>query len=196
MSWLPATLPAQVQAPEGLTFVPLTPALVDEDYAAVMRDIPMLRAWSGQDWPTTDFPITENLADLVRHDREQRERVALTYSVLIEGVVQGCIYCRPLLDALRSRTLEVPASARSASGDVVVCGWLHDRPAAALIGATMGWLQRPPFTFPRLWWQTSSQCPDQLAACDQLGLTAAVRLPAGDRTWELRSAPTGTDVTR
>ena len=80
-----------------MMFVPLTPALLDQDYAAVMRDITMLRAWSGQDWPTADFPIESNLADLVRHDREQRDGIALTYSVLLHGVVQGCIYVRPAL---------------------------------------------------------------------------------------------------
>ena len=44
MSWLPTALPQRVEI-DGLTFVPLTPALVEPDYAAVMRDIPMLRAF-------------------------------------------------------------------------------------------------------------------------------------------------------
>ena len=104
--WLPAELPAR-WTDGDLTFVPLTPALLRQDYAAVMRDIPMLRAWSGQDWPTADFALEANLADLQRHDREQQERVALTYSVLLDGVVQGCIYVQPFADALRSWGLEV-----------------------------------------------------------------------------------------
>jgi len=182
MSWLPESLPDRAVV-GGLEFVALTPAVVEADYAAVMRDIPMLRAWSGQDWPTATFPIEANLADLQRHHQEQRDRVALTYSVLLEGVVQGCIYVRPLRDALLTRGI---AAALVAADGVAVRGWLHDRPASVLIGATMAWLGNAPFTFPHLWWQTNTQCPDQLAACDALGLTTTLRFDATDRTWELR----------
>ena len=183
--WLPTFLPACVER-SGLTFIPLTPALVKPDYAAVMRDIPMLRAWSGQDWPTEAFPIEANLDDLIRHDREQTERVALTYSVLVNGVVQGCIYVQPLVAALAARTHEVGV-VTAEDGDVVVRGWLHDLPASDLIAACMSWLGGHPFTFPRLWWQTNSQCPDQLAACDALGLTEVLSVQDGDRAWEMRS---------
>ena len=187
-SWLPTDLPETVKVGD-LVFVPLTPALLDEDYAAVMRDVPMLRAWSGQDWPTSDFPLEDDLADLERHDREQRERVALTYSVLLDGVVQGCVYVRPLLDALRSRAATIADTMSLAEGDVVVRGWLHDASAVDLIAACMGWLTRPPFTFPRLWWQTNSECPEQLSACDALGFTDVLQFTGTDRDWELRAAP-------
>lgn len=187
-SWLPADLPDRVSVGD-LSFVPLTPALLDEDYAAVMRDVPMLRAWSGQDWPTTDFPIEDDLADLERHDREQRERIALTYSALLDDVVQGCIYVRPLLDALRTRDVAATDTSSAPSADVVVRGWLHDAPAIDLIAACMAWLTRPPFAFSRLWWQTNSECPDQLSACDELGLTDVLQFTGTDRAWELRTAP-------
>lgn len=187
-SWLPGNLPQRVER-AGMMFVPLTPALLDQDYAAVMRDITMLRAWSGQDWPTADFPIESNLADLVRHDREQRDGIALTYSVLLHGVVQGCIYVRPVLEALRTRGLEGAGSLQLVAADVVARGWLHDRAPADLIAASMSWLGAAPFTFPRLWWQASSACPDQLAACDELGLTDVLRFDGPGGTWELRSPP-------
>lgn len=183
--WLPASLPQRVDV-DGLAFVPLTPALVEPDYTAVMRDVPMLRAWSGQDWPTETFPIESNLDDLIRHDREQTERVALTYSVLIDGLVQGCVYVQPLAAALSARGLDSSIVAAD-EGDIVVRGWLHDRPALDLVRACMTWLTHPPFEFPRLWWQTNSQCPEQLAACDQLGLTRVISVQADDRTWEMRS---------
>ncbi len=183
--WLPTDLPAKVET-NGLTFIPLTSALVEADYAAVMRDIPMLRAWSGQDWPTETFPIECNLEDLIRHDREQADRVALTYSVLIDGVVQGCIYAQPLAAALAARNL-APDPVPADMGDVVVRGWLHDRPAFDLVEACMSWLGDVPFEFPRLWWQTNSLCPDQIVACDELGLTRAMSVQGEDRTWEMRS---------
>ncbi len=183
--WLPRELPDRVEI-DGLTFIPLTPALVDADYAAVMRDIPMLREWSGQDWPTETFQIDENLDDLIRHDREQTERVALTYSVLIDGTVQGCIYVRPMLAALRTRNLDAGGLAVDA-GDIAVRGWLHDRPAVDLIGASMSWLGSEPFAFPRLWWQTNSHCPEQLAACDALALHQVLSAEGDGRTWEMRA---------
>ncbi len=183
--WLPTSLPARVDS-GGLTFIPLTPALVEQDYAAVMRDIPLLRAWSGQDWPTETFLLEENLVDLIRHDREQTERVALAYSVLIDGTVQGCIYVRPLLAALRTRNLDVGGLSVEA-GDAVVRGWLHDRPAVDLIGVSMSWLRSEPFGFPRLWWQTNSHCPDQLAACDALGLDEVFGVEGDGQMWELRA---------
>lgn len=189
MSWLPAELPERVVIGD-LEFVPLTSALVEPDYAAVMRDIPMLRAWSGQDWPTTDFLLEANLADLERHHREQVERVALTYSVRIDGVVHGCIYVWPLPKSLGGRGIVVPDAVELPASDVIVRGWLHERPAADLIAACIRWLGIEPFTFPRLWWQTNSQCPDQLDACDVLGLTDSLEFAGADRTWHLRAAPT------
>ena len=188
MSWRPDALPALVEV-DGLVFVPLTPALVEPDYAAVMRDIPMLRAWSGQDWPTETFPIADNLADLERHHCEQLAGDALTYSVLIDGVVQGCVYVWPLAEAFQGRSVVRPLDAALPPDDVVVRGWLHERPADDLISATMAWLTTAPFTFPRLWWQTNSQCPDQLASCDRLGLTDSLSFDGGDRTWVLRATP-------
>lgn len=186
--WTAASLPQRVDAPNGLTFVPLTPALVEADYAAVMRDIPMLRAWSGQDWPTDDFPIEWNLEDLQRHDREQREGVALTYSALLDGVVQGCVYVRPMADALATRAVDMTVLTDVSLDDTVVRGWLHDRPAADLVEATTTWLAAEGLVHGRLWWQTNSRCPDQLAACDALGLTDTIELAGDDRTWVLRSA--------
>ncbi len=187
-SWLPEVLPDRILA-GGLTFVPLTPALVEPDYAAVMRDVAMLRAWSGQDWPTTDFPIEWNLADLERHHSEQQDRVALTYSILIDDSVQGCIYVMPLTQSLGGRGIEVPAGAALPAQDVVVRGWLHDASANSLIGAVVEWLTAPPFAFVRLWWQTNSHCPEQVSACDELGLTDALEFEGTDRRWVLRSRP-------
>lgn len=187
-SWLPADLPDEVVVGD-LTFVPLTPALVEPDYAAVMRDIPMLRAWSGQDWPTEDFPIEWNLEDLERHHREQQEGVALTYSILVDEVVQGCIYVWPLIGSLSGRGIVVPDGVVLPADDVVVRGWLHDAPAATLISACFSWLTAAPFTFPRVWWQANSECPAQVAACGELGLTETLQFDGTDRRWLLRSHP-------
>lgn len=188
MSWLPDALPQRVEI-GGLLFVPLTPALVEADYAAVMRDVPLLRAWSGQDWPTDTFPIADNLAELEVHEREQLDGVALTYSVLIDDVVQGCIYVWPFADAFQDRPVTTPDNFVVHPADAVVRGWLHDRPVADFIASTMAWLTATPFTWARLWWETNSHCPEHLEACDHLGLSDSITVDGTDRTWVLRAAP-------
>ena len=188
--WLPPTLPGRVRiASLGVEFVALTPLLLDEDYAAVMRDIPMLRDWSAQDWPTADFTKDENLVDLQRHDREQRDRVALTYSVLIDGAVIGCVYVRPFLDALRTRDVEPPTTAMGAATDAVARGWAHDISAEHLITATRLMLMLPPFDFTRIWWQTNTSVLAQIDACAASGLIESLTFVGATATWAMHTAP-------
>lgn len=188
MSWLPAALPQRVDVGE-ITFVPLTPTLLCADYAAVMRDIPMLRQWCGQDWPTLDFSLAENLADLERHGREQLDGVALTYSVFCEDVLIGCVYVRRIQDALQTRDVVLADPALLPSGDVAVRGWAHEIEAATLIAATLTFLQSAPFAFPRVWWQTNVECVAQLGACDEVGLTQQLSFGGPTTTWILASRP-------
>ena len=188
MSWLPDLLPDRYDV-GALRFVPLTPKIVAEDYAAVMRDPPMLRAWSASDWPADDFTIELNRADLEWHEREQLERIALTYSIIVDGVVDGCVYVRPFAEALSTRGMTMPTPLPQGADGAVVRGWLHRLPAAELVAATCEFLTAVPFEFPSLWWQTNTDCPDQLTACDALGLTREVLLPGDATTWVLRCMP-------
>ena len=187
MSWLPSPLPQRAEV-DGLTFVPLTPQLLSGDYAAVMRDIEMLRTWSGENWPTPEFTAEDNLADLVRHDREQSEGVALTYSVLRHEVVIGCIYVRPIADALLTRSVIVDPAELSAT-DIVVRGWSHDISAAALIAASRSFLLSEPFEFSLLWWQTNIDASEQLDACDSLGLSKQLSFFGESTMWVLATRP-------
>jgi hypothetical protein len=192
--WLPEGVPGRVSiASLGVEFVALSPALLDEDYAAVMRDIEMLRTWSAQDWPTETFTKQENLVDLERHDREQRDRVALTYSVLVEQQVVGCIYVRSFVDALTSRDVTPPVEHDIPFADAVARGWAHDIEADHLLTATRLLLMLPPFEFSRIWWQTNSRCSDQLDACDHSGMVESMSFEGQGEgqgtTWILRSVP-------
>ena len=188
MTWLPDRLPDRFDV-GALRFIPLTPRLVNEDFAAVMRDPSLLRAWSASDWPTNDFTVDDDLSDLEWHEREQLEGIALTYSVLIDNVIEGCIYVRSFRDALATRELEPPTPLPHGADGAVARGWLHRLPAAELVAATFDFLSTVPFDFPSLWWQTNSDCPDQITACDALGLTREVALPTERTTWLLRCAP-------
>ena len=195
MNWLPDVLPSRAEV-DGLLFVPLTPALVVDDHAALMRDIGALRAWSGQDWPTADFTVQDNLVDLERHDREQRDGIALTYSVLLDGRIEGCTYVRPFVDALRTRDLPVPTPLAAPATDVVVRGWMHRCSAEVFLRAVLSFFGSAPFAFPRLWWQTNERCPDQVRACDALGLVEEVVVEGVDRRWLLRSRPVAPSAAR
>lgn len=55
---------------------------------------------SGGDWPRKGFTLTENLADLERHQQEFLDREAFAYTVvsLDESRVLGCVYIDPAQD--------------------------------------------------------------------------------------------------
>lgn len=76
---------------------PLTPAVVDVDYEALMSSADLLHAMFGRDWPTADFSRADNLQDLVEHEQEFKDRIAFAYTVLSpdETVCLGCVYINP-----------------------------------------------------------------------------------------------------
>jgi hypothetical protein len=171
-----------------IRFQRLTPAVVEQDHAALMRDIPLLRAWSGQDWPTPAFSVGENLVDLERHDREHDDGVAFAYSVLLDDVIIGCIYVRPLADALRTRDVEPPDDMYGLR-DTVVRGWAHDITDDELVAAALQMHGDDFGTGRRRWWQTNTDVPEQLAACERLGLVDELRFVGPTATWVLRAVP-------
>ena len=95
--------PADAHVPEALQtdeFLvrPLRATDVTLDYDAVINSRAELLLGSGGTWPKEGFTLEENLADLERHEREHRERVAFTYTVMnpAETECLGCIYIGPL----------------------------------------------------------------------------------------------------
>lgn len=92
-----AAVPAEKRT-DRVLLQPLRAAHVELDYDAVMSSAAELRRWSQTDWPADDFTLAENLADLVRHEREHGERVAFTYTVLTPDAARclGCVYIKPL----------------------------------------------------------------------------------------------------
>src|ERR1700676_5460049 len=77
---------------------PLRATDVELDYDAVISSRAELWLRNGGEWPREGFTLEENLADLVRHEREHLERVAFTYTVmnLEETICLGCVYINPL----------------------------------------------------------------------------------------------------
>ena len=92
-----AVVPSEKRT-DRLYLRPLRASDVELDYQAVMSSAVELRRWSQSEWPSDDFTRAENLADLVRHEREHVERQAFTYTVLNPAGVTclGCVYIMPL----------------------------------------------------------------------------------------------------
>jgi len=102
-SFYPAPLPVPERLETAVfTLTPLTPAHAELDYAALMVSKPMLRLWSGSPWPTDNFTLAENLADLEWHHLEHQERIAYTYTILTpdESECLGCIYTKGMQTVL------------------------------------------------------------------------------------------------
>jgi len=84
---------------------PLRATDVQLDYDAVISSRAQLLLSSGGTWPKEGFTLEEELADLERHEREHRERVAFTYTVMnpAETECLGCMY--RLFEQMRLRLL-------------------------------------------------------------------------------------------
>lgn len=90
--------PPEEARTDRLLLRPLTVGHVDLDYDAVMASREQLNRWSQTTWPTPDFTLAENLADLERHQQEHGEGVAFTYTVLHPAASRclGCVYITPI----------------------------------------------------------------------------------------------------
>jgi hypothetical protein len=174
---------------KNLRFVPLTEALVEADYDAVMASADLLQRWSNSSWPEKDFTVGDNEADLRVHRVEHEQDVAYTYSVLDASSdrVVGCIYIRAVIDALASRELVVTGPITAVPGAAAVRGWIRaDDPPELLdelVSTTTSWLSGDAWTLPEVWWQANSRTPDQLAACDRVGLVRDLVVDGADRVW-------------
>jgi len=90
------TVPEGLRTPRVM-LRPLLAADVERDYDAVMSDPAALRRWSQSDWPDDEFTLAENLTDLERHEREHKDGVAFTFTVLSPDGSRclGCVYLTP-----------------------------------------------------------------------------------------------------
>jgi hypothetical protein len=83
---------------ERLVLRPLRASDAERDYDAVMSSAAELRRCRGSEWPSDDFTLAENRADLERHEREHERGEAFTYTVLApdEARCLGCVYIVPV----------------------------------------------------------------------------------------------------
>jgi len=83
----------------GWRLAPLHPDLAQEDHdawqscrARLVREL----QWGG--WPSPDFTLADNRADLAEHYAEFERRQAFAYSVLAPDRCIGCVYIEPWTD--------------------------------------------------------------------------------------------------
>lgn len=176
--------------------VPLNPSHVEIDYDAVMSSREMLRLWSGSAWPRDDFTLAENLADLAGHDREHRERIAFTFTVLNNqlNLCLGCVYMRPLSD-LQEANAEKLSGIRQ--DEAITRFWVRTALMDTgfdmnLLKALIGWYETS-WPFSRLYFHTRSANTQQVSLFEAAGLTRQWTLhyaQRGGRHHFYRTAPT------
>lgn len=87
---------------------PLRVTDAELDFDALTASREALLVFSGGCWPTGDFSLTDNVADLKRHEREHHEGSAFTFTVMNpqETRCLGSVYIHPLRFILRHLTEE------------------------------------------------------------------------------------------
>lgn len=181
--------PPEMNAPTGtrtgrLLLRPLTVGHMDLDYDAVMASREQLNRWSQTTWPTPDFTLAENRADLDRHQREHNERVAFTYTVLnpTESRCLGCVYITPIPE---SAAYLYPNDRYSAK----VTFWIRSDELAGgleshLLATLRAWFAAE-WPFERVIYTISRQNPRQAELLADSGLvqSASIALADGRPCW-------------
>jgi RimJ/RimL family protein N-acetyltransferase len=171
--------PADGFAGDGFIVRPLVPSDVVLDYKAVMSSREFLYHWE-QDppYPSEDFTVEDNLADLRQMDEAHRTGTRYTYTVMSthETEVLGCIYFVPNDDRMY-RTAEVTSHDGTdlSSVDATVSFWVRVSTwqngfERVLLDAILGWL-RDGWSLERPVIMTNERLDHQIATIESLGLT-------------------------
>ncbi len=180
--------PANIPLPEEtqthrLLLRPLTVGHVDLDYDAVMASREQLNRWSQTTWPTPDFTLAENRADLERHQWEHGEGVAFTYTVLnpAQSRCLGCVYITPIPDSATHHYAHEGYAAK-------VTFWIRSDELESgleshLLATLRAWFAAE-WPFDRVIYTVSQNSP-QAELLDSAGLVqqASITLADGRRCW-------------
>lgn len=140
-----AVVPGWLRADEFLVR-PLRATDVEADYDAVVSSRAELWLRSGGRWPREGFTLAENLADLEGHEREHREGVAFTFTVMdpTETECLGCVYINPLARMLERAGATGGQKVSAGEHDAWVTFWVRQSRLAdgldgRLLRALVGW---------------------------------------------------------
>lgn len=172
--------PENEQVPEYLqteefVILPLTPTHVELDYAALMSNKEMLRLWSGSPWPSNDFTLAQNLADLEWHWSEHQERIAFTFTVLnhTEDRCLGCIYIKPMAEILaHNETWQALAEPVEAPAhNALIRFWTINNLDSTLFPILQQWFTTD-WAFSKIYWHTPGNNQPQITLFQNNGLTS------------------------
>jgi hypothetical protein len=122
-----AEIPESLLADEVLVR-PLRATDAQADFEALMSSQEMLRKWDQSDWPSDDFTLEENRADLAEHETEHAARQAFTFTVMdrSEQTCLGCVYVYSLETILRSMGASEEQLAAVGDFEAYVTFWIRE----------------------------------------------------------------------
>jgi len=186
-----APVPEELRTAD-LLLQPLTPGHVHLDYEAVMASREQLLGWSNGLWPREGFTLEENLEDLEEHDREHRQRIAFTYTVMNPDATrcEGCVYINPWAHALAHRHIAATLDDIDAGDfEAVVTFWVRSSSIERdldreLVSGLMDWFERE-WEFSRVVFMTNSHLPRQVTILEEAGPQPVYTLgsPDGNVNW-------------
>jgi len=178
----------QEKRTERLILRPLRASDAERDYDAVMSSAAELRRCRGSEWPSDDFTLAENLADLERHEREHESGEAFTYTVLApdEARCLGCVYIVPVWPEAEP-LCSAAACAACVGFWVRASEWVNDLDRH-LLAALRGWLKAE-WSFDCVLFTNYAGDTRQAALLAEAGLSRLPRVwPDGRTGWAFRQA--------
>ena len=177
-----ASVPEQLQTEEFLVR-PLRATDVALDYDAVISSRAELWLRSGGTWPREGFTLEENLADLLRHEREHLEGAAFTYTVMNPTQTEclGCLYINPLGQMLQRTGGSTEQLAAIGACEAWVTFWvrqsrLADNLDERLLSALLVWF-RTEWAFNRVTFAARKEQKRQIQLFIMAGLHLLFTLP-------------------
>lgn len=199
MTFFPADapVPAELRTAD-LVLRMLGPAVVEPDYEAIMESRERLRLWSNSDWPTDDFTLDDNLADMHMHAEEHLAKEAFAFTVLSvdESRVEGCCYFQPLGGLLQRREIVSQEGQEPLPDDTATVGfWVRDDALPReldrqLLEGLARWLAAD-WPLQRVMFLTNASQPrdHQILPDMGLSLTATLRSHENGLEWQLWEIP-------
>jgi hypothetical protein len=171
---------------QEMVLEPLSTRHVELDYEAVMESKELLRRWSLSDWPSDEFSIEENAADLTRHESEHFDRVAFTYTVLNPDGTEclGCVYIKPFGDKLRTALSATDKSFATLEHVAWATFWVRQSRLAenldrVLLEKLIYWFNEE-FSFDKLLFSTAENDDRQVSLFQEAGLKQLHRSELAD----------------
>jgi hypothetical protein len=173
---------------EEFTFYPLTIEHTQLDYDALMVSKSMLRdwGWSGT-WPSDDFTLDDNRADLQGHADEFESGEGYAYTILNadETRVEGCFYSNSLLEIFERFGVDPSREERIKREDTLVRFWIREErlaEEAKLLEIIIAWLKTE-WDFPSILFTTNDKNDRQARLFESVGMTKSLSWSHNDLTW-------------